>query len=51
MTIMENNEDEKVDTGIECELCGDTGEILEGEFDDFITKKCICRIQDNQSEE
>jgi len=28
-----------------CEYCNDTGEIEEGEFDDFVTKKCICQIE------
>ena len=28
-----------------CELCGGTGEVEEGEFDNIRTKKCVCQSE------
>lgn len=39
-------EDENV-----CELCGGTGLVTEGEFDDIREKKCICSVEEDDGED
>ena len=34
-----------------CPLCEGTGEVTFGEFDDLVTKKCVCRRQDDMDDD